>query len=198
MNADDVITSLVTGEMLLEMPQYYPGSGMTYQKDSKFTRISIGNFRRYRVIHQDSAYTYVLGPTGSFGFAFSNAEVENPPANGLLPILSLELRDSPVKGYKQAYHLRIRQDFASRNVATTWYCKYVDIMGGIVSDFEHLEGGKVLWRSFVNNTAVRGYLLSIYDVDTGESTPVDSSTPDGDIWSIGPDKKRVVLVMEKP
>lgn len=196
MNADAVITSLVTGEMLLEMPQYYPGSGMTYQKDSKFTRISIGNFRRYRVIHQDTAYTYVLGPTGSFGFVFSNADIENPSAAGLLPILSLELRDCGIKGYKQAYHLRIRQDFASRNVATIWYCKYVDLMGGIVSDFEHLEGGKVLWRSFINAVG-RGYKMSAYNVDTGKSTPVGPNTPDDEIWSFGPDKKRVVLVMER-
>lgn len=194
MNADAIIDSIVTGEMLLEMPQYYPGSGMTYQKDSKFTRISVGNFRRYRVLHQDSAYTYVLGPTGSFGFVFSNSDIENPPSAGLLPVLSLELRDSGIKGYKQAHHLRIRQDFASRNVATTWYCKYVDLMGGIVSDFEHLEGGKVLWRSFVN--VMRGYKMSAYNMDTGESMLVGPNTPDSEIWSIGPEKKHMVLVME--
>lgn len=196
MNVDTIIDSLVTGEMLLEMPQHYPG-GMTYQKDAKFTRISVGNFRRYRVIHQDATYAYVLGPTGAFGFVFANSDIENPPSTGLLPVLSLELRDSGINGYKQAYHLRIRQDFASRNIATTWYCKYVDIMGGIVSDFEHLEGGKVLWRSLIN-AVDRGYVVSAFNVDTSESIPVGPGTTDSEIWSHGPEKKRVVLVMEKP
>ena len=123
--------------------------------------------------------------------------MENPPAAGLLPVLFLELRDSGIKDYKQAYHLRIRQDFASRNVATTWYRKYVDTFGGIVSDFEHPEGGKVLWRSFVNAVG-RGYDLYAYNLDSGESTPVGPTTPDSDIWSTGPEKKRVVLVMERP
>jgi hypothetical protein len=70
-------------------------------------------------------------------------------------------------------------------------------MGGIVSDFEHLEGGKVLWRSFVNSAVSRGYKISSYNLDTQESTPVGPQTPDSEIWSYGPEKKRIVLVMER-
>ena len=195
--ADQIIQSVITGEMLLEMPQHYQGD-VTYQKDSKFTRISIGNFKRYTVLHQDLKYVYTLGPVGSFGHVFVAADVHNPPALGMIPVMSVELRDTDIKGYKQAHHLRIRESQSSRGVATTWYCKYVDFAGGIVSDFEHLEGGKIMWRSFVNAAADRGYMISLYDTQTGESVPVSGKTPDFDIWSEGPEKRHLVLVMERP
>ena len=194
--ADHIIQSVITGEMLLEMPQHYKGD-VTYQKDSKFTRISQGNFKRYAVLHQDQRYTYTLGPVGTFGHVFETSEILNPPALGMLPVMSVELRDTNIKGYKQAHHLRIRESQSSRGVATTWYCKYVDFAGGIVSDFEHLEGGKIMWRSFVKAAADRGYVISLHDTQTGKSVPVGAKTSDFDIWSEGPEKRHLVLVMER-
>lgn len=198
MTADKIISDVLTREVLLEMPQYYPGK-ITYRKDSKFTPISAGNFSRYQTIGEDDLYVYTLGPVGSYGFVFTQDDIKAPSELGMVPVMTVELRDSPIKGYKQAHHLRIRQSHASRHVATHWYMHYVDRMGGVVSDFEHLEGGKALWRSLVNGAASRGYVVSLHDTDTGRSVVVDRNTPDSDIWSKrSPDKKRLVLVMEKP
>ncbi len=83
-------------------------------------------------------------------------------------------------------------------MASTWYAKYVERMGGIVSDFEHLEGGKAFWRSLVNTAADRGLIVSLYDTKTGQSVSVGAKTPDLSIWSKDASKKHLVLVLEKP
>ncbi len=197
MTADKIISDVLTEEVLLEMPQYFPGQ-VTYRKDSKFTPISKGNYSRYQRLYQDDKYAYMLGPFGSFGMVFLLSDIDNPPPLGMVPVMTVELRDSPVKGYKQAYGLRIRQDFSHRHVASTWYAKYVERMGGIVSDFEHLEGGKAFWRSLVNTAADRGLIVSLYDTKTGQSVSVGAKTPDLSIWSKDTSKKHLVLVLEKP
>lgn len=192
-------------DLLNEMPIQYSGD-ITYQGDHKFTRISLNNFKSYHVLGRDGTFTYMLSSNGRFGVVFLNSDIEKAmnEKSGervtLLPVLSLELRDSGVKEYMQAYHLRIRKDFARRNVATTWYSKYVDVMGGIVSDSQHLSGGKTLWRSFIDASGF-GYNISLYNLHTGKSIPVDSSTSDSEIWSTyksnEPSKEHLVLIMEK-
>jgi hypothetical protein len=191
---------LESGEKFLnEMPVSYSGD-VVYWRDSKFTKISLNKFKSYKVMWSDVTDTYVLKGEESFGFVFLNSDIENYPKSGVAPVMSIGLRDTEIKGYKQAYRLRIRKDFARMNVATTWYCKYVDVRGGIVSDGQHLMGGKLLWKSFID-AADKGYSIYLYNRNTGESISIDSNTPESEIWSSyekkEPSKEHLVLVMEK-
>jgi len=177
-----------------EAPQYYPGE-MVYQHDLKFNPISSGNIRSYEVLGQDAEMVYMLNAAGSSGFVFAEADLRGP-LHDVVPVMSVLLRDTGIKGYKQAYRLRIRQSFSRRSVATRWYMAYVTHHKGIVSDFEHLEGGKSLWRSLVSYAAERGATASLVDTSTGTWTPVNAQTPDSAIWSEDEQLKRNVLVLE--
>lgn len=185
-------------DLLLEMPQYYPGKdgNVTYQKDRNFLRISKNNISRYKKIYKDNDFLYMIGPAGGYGMVFLRTDMENPPPEGLLPVMTVSLRDSGINEYKQAHTLRIREQFASRSIASTWYIKYVEHMGGIVSDFEHLEGGKSLWRSLIDNADMRGMKVSLVNINTGKSTNVDGKYTDDEIWSKNKDKINLVLVLE--
>jgi hypothetical protein len=68
--------------------------------------------------------------------------------------------------------------------------------GGIGSDFEHLEGGKRLWKSFVCMATDRGLKISLLDTVTGQWMLVDANTPDEFIWSQDDSKKSMALVLE--
>ena len=68
--------------------------------------------------------------------------------------------------------------------------------GDIVSDIEHLEGGKSLWKSFVRTAEERGLKISLVDTVAGEWLPVGQRTPDETIWSLDTAKKQLVLVLE--
>lgn len=186
-----------TGKDVLNMPQYYP-SEMPYQKDALFTRITMRNFGDYRVLGQDLYRTYAIDPQHTMGFAFDNDDIEKRPSLGMLPAMSLRLRDSGIKTWKQAYRLRIRHAFAMKGVATSWYISYTQRFGGLVSDFEHLEGGKALWKSFVRTAAERGLSISVVDTASGQSKPVSEATTDDEIWSVDAALKGHVLVLEKP
>lgn len=178
-------------------PQYHPGD-FVYQRDSKFRRITLGNFGVYTRLGEDLDFTYTLDPQHTVGFVFENAEIEQRPRQGLLPVMHVHLRESPVSSYKQAYRLRIRESFARKNAATAWYLAYVATFGGVVSDFDHLEGGKSLWRSLVNIAQDRGQKASLLDTTTGARQPVNADTPDPSIWSADQSKRHLVLVLEKP
>lgn len=185
-----------TGQVLLEMPQHYPGK-IVYQSDQHFTPIAVRNFGDYIILGHDEDYTYAVDPQETTGFAFTQLSIIDQPRTGLIPVLRVSLRDSGIKGYKQAHRLRIRQEHALKGVATNWYTFYVDTVGGIVSDFEHLEGGKRLWRLFVDTALHRGFQVTLMDTHTGEQTVVGADTPDGLIWSLDATKKPVVLIMER-
>ena len=176
--------------------QHHPGS-IVYQKDSKFTPISVRNFGDFKLLLQDDDCTYTIDPQRTAGFVFANEEVARNPSLGLFPAMRLALRESGIKGYKQAYQLRIRQTFATKGVATSWYLAYVDEFGGIVSDFDHLEGGKCLWKSFVRTALDRGLRISLVDTGTGVWKSVDRETPETDMWSSDSSKRRLILVLEK-
>lgn len=185
------------GTDLLMPPQYFPGD-VTYQRDSRFTPISLGNLDSYVLLGSDVAFTYTLNENHPSGFVFTNADMEHRPRLGMVPVMHVFLRDSAIKGYKQAYRLRIRESFARQNVATAWYLLYVQRFGGMVSDLDHLEGGKHLWRSFVNTAALRGLKASLVDIATENWQAVRDDTPDSEIWSTDPSKRQLVLVLEKP
>jgi hypothetical protein len=110
--------------------------------------------------------------------------------------MTLSLRPADIKSYKQAYRLRIRENFSIMGVATHWYFSYARKFGGIVSDFEHLEGGKALWKSFVRTADDNGFKISLVNSRTGTWMPIDSSTPDGFIWSRDDTLFTDVIVLE--
>ncbi len=185
------------GKDILESPQFYPGP-VVYQKDSKFQRITAGNFAAYKILGVRGPITYALSPGKMTGYAFTNHELASPPSDGMVPILTVDLRASPVKGYMQAHHLRIKSAFAREGIATYWYIFYAQHMGGIVSDFDHLEGGKRLWKGLVRRAEKNGLKASIVDTSTEKEFSVSSETPDSLIWSLDAQKRPIVLVLERP
>ncbi len=186
---------IASARQLLEMPQHFPGK-IVYQRATKFLPISARNFASYIRLGTDGQYTFVVTPQRNAGYAFANSDIEAVPRSGMAPVLQLELRDSGIKEYKQAFRLRIREEHARRGIATTWYALYASAYGGIVSDFEHLEGGKKLWRSLVDAAQERGLIVSLVDTASGAWTPVEASTPDEAIWSTDAVKRSLLLVLE--
>ena len=178
---------------LFEMPQYYPGA-VVYQTPLKFTPISLRNFESYEVLGQDSFYVYVVDPQHTMGFAFDLSDVEAQPQAGLVPALQLQLRDSGIDGLRQAFRLRVQEAHARRGVATSWYVLFA-ARYGLVSDFEHLEGGKQLWRSLVDNATRRGLRVFLADAQTGERHEIGPETADEDIWSADEAKKNWLLIL---
>lgn len=180
-------------QFLKEAPQYYPGP-VTYQKDSKFTPISRGNISSYDVLGEYDGLLYLVDPQNSTGFVFDVNDLKTDSAF-VTPVLRLLLRDSGIEGLRQAYQLRIKERYARKNVASTWYKLYTKQRGGIVSDIEHLEGGKNLWKSFLLRPGE--FNISLYNLDTKQYIPITPSTVDHDIWSIDGSKRNIVLVLKK-
>lgn len=190
------IVRLMTGRDLQESPQYFPGP-VSYQKDAKFRPITARNFSDYQVLGADLDFTYAIDPQHTTGFVFTNDDVANPPSVGMVPVVYAALKDSNVQAYKQVYKLRIRQAFALKGVTTAWYLRYANKFGGIVSDFEHLEGGKRLWKGLVRTASEHGFKTSVADTRTGERFPIGPDTPDSFIWSLDAERRPIVLVLER-
>ena len=182
-------------QFLLEMPQHYPGN-VTYQKDNKFTPISLRNVMDYTVLHDDGEYVYMVDPGQTTGYVFDLNDLRKD-AQHILPVMRLSLRSTTIKGYKQAHYLRIREAFAKNNITSTWYNHYVMKFGGIVSDMEHLEGGKMLWQSFIKK-ALSDPLFNVYLVDTttDKRFPITKDTTENEIWSKDSSLKNLVIVYE--
>ena len=183
---------------LRESPQYLPGE-YTYRDDSKFEPVSKRNFSTYIVIYADDDFTYAVDSNHRRGYVILTSEHDNDAVRAYTPVLVLGLRDTKIKGYKQAYGLRIRKSYAKIGIAAKWYVEYAKKFGGIVSDFEHLEGGKNLWRSFVNKADLHSlkisYVDSLYAPD--KQVHVDANTPDSDIWTTDEVFRQRLLVLEK-
>lgn len=173
------------------MPQHYPGN-ITYQKDNKFTPISIRNITDYNIIHDDGDFVYMVDSGQTTGYVFDINDLQKRNQH-VLPVMRVSLRDTPIKGYKQAFHLRIREAYSKNNITSNWYDNYVKHYGGIVSDCEHLEGGKQLWKSFIKKAPNNVYL---YDLATNEQIPIASEMNDEDIWSKDSTKKNLVIVFD--
>jgi len=171
-------------------------------RDSKFTPVSLRNLTEYPVLSSDDLFTYVVDPYQTRGYVLANPELATAKeskrkSEAVMPVMTVTLHNSEFKGYKQARNLRIRQTYSVKGVAKTWYCVYALAYGGIVSDFEHLEGGKRLWRSLVNTADRYGLKASAIDTVTGDWLPVNQDTPDEEIWSTTYEGRRIVLALEK-
>jgi hypothetical protein len=61
-----------------------------------------------------------------------------------------------------------------------------------------LEGGKLLWRSLIDQSISRGFKLSLVDIQTGALllSSVTAETVDQEIWSQDGSMIDAVLVME--
>lgn len=182
--------------ILEEMPQHYP-SDIIYQKDSKFTPISVRNITDYVVLGELDEFLYVVHPKQTMGFVFYVPDLQKK-LQDVIPVMRVSLRDT-VLDYKQAHFLRIRESYAKSNVTSTWYNLYVDKYKGIVSDNEHLEGGKRLWMSFIKRAAMNPeYMVSKIDLNNIENKhKVTTETPESEIWSFDTKNKNIVLVYEK-
>lgn len=182
-------------QFLAEMPQAY-GNKVTYQKDTRFIPISVENIKSYTVLGHAEGLVFLVDQQKTTGFVFSEEEMKD--AHRITPVMRVSLRDSKVNHYKQAFHLRIRESFARKNITLTWYLLYAEHSGGVVSDFEHLEGGKLLWKSLIKAATHDPKLkMSLLDSKTGESKPVDDKTPESEIWSSDDSKKHMAIVLEK-
>lgn len=187
-----------TLKSLLEMPQHYPSQEMVYQKDVKFLPLSTANVASYVVLGEDAEFEYLVDPHRTAGYVVNLGELHHAikTKNQVLPALIVSLRDTPL-GIKQAHALRIRERYARKNVATSWYVDYVQRFDAIASDFEHLEGGMRLWRSLIDNAKQRGLEVCTHSFDTNETKPVDASTPLEEIWSTTPEKRNTVIILKK-
>ena len=183
-------------EHILNMPQHYPGK-VHYQNDAKFTPISLGNIESYISIGRDDRFSYFVKPQHNTGFIFENEDLASGRQHAM-PVMAVSLRNSDIGELKQAYELRIRGDFSRENLTSSWYVYFINRVGGIVSDAEHLQGGKMLWKSFIkiatNDPALS---ITLLDKTTGTSQAVTAATPDSEIWSVGDSKKNLVLVFRK-
>jgi hypothetical protein len=105
------------------MPQSYP-EGITYQKDTKFTPISVRNLDDYVVLGEVDEHLYVVHPQQTMGFVFSVVDIQAAKQT-VVPVMRLSLRDTQLQ-YKQAYFLRIREEYANTDIIPTWYKLYVE------------------------------------------------------------------------
>lgn len=191
-----ISTNKTGAQIIQEMPQYYPGK-ISYQKDSKFIPISMRNFQGYTILGEDAEFIFAIDSHGTTGFVFSKMDIKRAPRSGVIPVLRVALRDSEILGLKQAHALRIRASYSQKGIATAWYMLYVEKYGGIVSDFEHLEGGKRLWKSFIDTAVDRGLKVSTYNLDNNKETPVGPETPEAEIWSKDQALHNQLLVLQK-
>lgn len=192
------IETATTLQSLLEMPQYFPAKQMVYQKDSRFLPISPNNIASYDAIGNDGAFVYVVHPNRAIGYAINVEDLKQAIGNktDVLPAMTVSLRDTTLN-IKQAHALRIRERYSRSSVATRWYVFYVMRFGAIASDFEHLEGGMLLWKSLIGKAKQRNLEAHTHSFDTNEDKHVDASTPFEEIWSTTPDKKNTVIVLKK-
>lgn len=185
--------------ILEEMPQHYPSSTISYQKDEKFIPISKRNIQNYIKLGNIDGFLFMVDQDNMFGFVFDMKDLINDN-NKVLPVMRLSLRDTNINGYKQAHFLRIRKSYAQNNLTSTFYDLYVDKFGGIVSDFEHLEGGKTLWKSLIKNASNSlERNISLINNKTGEviNKDITNLTDEDTIWSKDSSLKDIVLVYTK-
>lgn len=175
------------------MPQHYP-STITYQATKRFTPISKRNINDMLVLGEEDTFVYLVNNEQTAGFVFLITDLKQDVQH-VVPVMRLSLRDTQIKDYKQAHALRIQESYSKMNVTSTWYKLFVDQFGGIVSDAEHLEGGKQLWLSFIKDTS-----RSVTLWDTQTLSPLQKVTPETShnvIWSQDTTLKSKVLVYER-
>ena len=184
------------GKTLQEiLPDLHPPGEVIYQKISKFLPNSSNNLRSYTVLgRDDEGLIYLVHPCRTVGFVVIEAEMDKQ--RDVAPVLRVSLRDTDIKGYKQAYHLRIRKTYSRSNVAKTWYSMYVAEHSGIVSDTQYPQGDHQLWKSLLRHTR-EGFKVSRYKSDGTYVGPVSSSTPESEIWSAASRMQDTLLVLEK-
>jgi len=132
--------------LLTEMPQHYKGD-IAYQKDTKFLPVSKNNIGRFIELGQDEHHVYYVHPELTYGYVFNIEDLESDQKH-IRPIMSLQLRDSGVGDLRQPFRLRIMAGASQQGITKAWYYNYINKYGGLVSDIEHLEGGKTSLEVF--------------------------------------------------
>lgn len=178
--------------LLTEMPQYFQGQ-FVYQKESKFRDISKKNIENMNIIGHDERFVYVVSENTEFGYIFEGEDFDNK-YKFVKPILTLAFRKLDI-GY-QVHKLRIQERFARQSITTAFYDMFIEEFGSIVSDHTHLEGGKVLWRSFIDDP---NRSVSLYDTNKNEIVmeEIPENISDDEIWSTDESKKNLILIMKQ-
>lgn len=184
----------LTGKDLMENRAYNP-SPFAYQRDDKFIRISMGNFRAYTILARTEDFTFAVSPGGSGGYVFDGRDIAMSPRIGMVPVMTVQLRESRIKAYRRALRLHIREAYAERSIAIKWYVAYANMFGGIITDAGLVEGGWRLWRPFVETATAQGLKISLVNKSTGDLRLIDASICDSELWSS--DDKLKPMVLEK-
>lgn len=174
-------------EHLLTMPVEYPGE-IKYMATDMFPVISIRNINSYEVLGEDARYAYMLKHDS--GFVFDRDDLANAtPSIGCRAVMVVSLRPG-IKGLFQAHRLRVREASSEQNTVKSWYDFYAKAKGGVVSDFEHLQGGKALWVSLIKT----GHVTSCWKTQDAETPVTEADIPN--LWSAHPnhDNKDLVLI----
>lgn len=180
---DTVLEELQKSNTLEEMV-HYPKELQEpdYQKVENFPDISVDNINRMKLIHKGSGFIHVI--SDAIGYVFDLKDFEDA-TESIKPVLHVHLRDS-IFGLKQAHKLRIQYKYSGNNLAKTWYLNYIEKIGLIVSDTEHLEGGYLLWKSFIKKATTDSYFtVKLVDKNTEEviNDSVVTETPESELWS---------------
>lgn len=177
-------------DVFQEMPQHYKGE-IVYLKDDQFREISINNIHRMDVLDEDNDMFYLIHPKRTLGFVFDKDDFTDGVRH-VRPVMSLALRD--VNEMKQVRRLSIRIGYSQTNITTRWYQSFVNTYGSILSKNEHLEGGQILWRSFINSDA---FQVDLLDLESGEYLLIDipPNTPDDVIWNEDQARKNLVMIL---
>ena len=192
--ANSVPPGIKHAELLINR-QYRPDDSV-YLKDTKFGPVSIRNIRSHTLLAQNDSFTYYIGQQGTSGFVFLSKDLEGDTDRDVVPAMSLLLGESGIKGYKQACRPRIRQSLAHLAISTAWYLSCVDLLGGIVSDVDDLEGGRGQCRTLAKAAIQHGLKAAVVNLQTQEWNIVTPETQDAELCPANMAKLK--LVIEKP
>lgn len=177
-------------DVINEMAVRYNGD-VNYDKEKKFLPISSPSISRMRVLSTSDDFVCTLA--GDEGFIFVAQELGGEETR---PVMRLKLRRDRV--YPQVYGLRIQERVADRGLAKLWYKSFIDRVGPIMSDREHLQGGHLLWKSLLRfGKRSPRHEVVLFDVDAEKVVTTDPE--ESDVWSLHPDRSKFnrVLVLGK-
>jgi hypothetical protein len=179
---------------LLNRPEFLKTS--IYAEDALFRPSSPGNFASYLLLSRDSTFTYKLNQNGPCGYVYTNDDVDHPSILGVVPVLHVEFKDSTIKGYKRARHLRIRRSFAHQGAAAGFYATFAERFGGVILDLETIERGETAWKALMAAAAERGLSVSLVESASGQWTQAGAEPPETPLPSAASPTSGPLIVLE--
>jgi hypothetical protein len=155
-------------------PTFY--RSFAYRGDSQFIRITPNNYSSYTILGANDKFTFSISPGHTGGYTFLNDDIKSAPRLGMVPVMTVQLRNSDLGRFKEAYGLVVRESFAHQGLDVGWFTRYVMTAGGIVSHVGQLEEGTHGWCSFTNNLTQRGIKVSVLNTAEGKWDAVTAGT----------------------